>query len=54
MSIESILKSIQKTNPQMTEDRLIDELLAYYPSAAVLILGCASEKGTQTAKVCVP
>lgn len=44
MSIETILKSVQKTNPTMTRQKLIEELSKCRYSAVALAMVCENEK----------
>lgn len=47
MSINNILKSIQKTNPEMTKKKLLKELSMYNYSTAALIITFDFEKGSK-------
>ena len=44
MSIEYILKYVQKTNPAMTKDKLLEELSKCRYSAVVLCMVCENDK----------
>ncbi|EOS48251.1 hypothetical protein C810_01337 [Lachnospiraceae bacterium A2] len=44
MSIEYILECVKKTNPTMTRDKLIEELLKCQYSAIALYMVCESDK----------
>lgn len=42
--IDKLLEYVQKTNPRMTKERLIEELNKYHCSAAVLIMLCENNE----------
>lgn len=44
MSIERILECVRKTNPDMTRDKLIDELSKCLYSAVALVMVCENDK----------
>lgn len=44
MSIEYILECVKKTNPTMTRDKLIEELLKCQYSAIALCMVCGNDK----------
>lgn len=44
MSIERILECVRKTNPTMTRDKLIEELLKFQYSAIALCVVCENDK----------
>lgn len=44
MSIERILECVRKTNPTMTRDKLIEELLKCQYSAATLCVACENDR----------
>ena len=44
MSVETILKAVQKTNTQMTRDKLIEELSKCRYSAVALVMVCENDK----------
>lgn len=44
MSIECILECVRKTNPDMTRDKLIEELSKCRYSAVALVMVCENDK----------
>lgn len=44
MSIDWILECVRKTNPTMTRDKLIEELLKCQYSAVALVMVCENDK----------
>ena len=44
VSVETILKAVQKTNPQMTKEKLIDEFSKCRYSAVALVMVCENDK----------
>lgn len=44
MSIDWILECVRKTNPSMTKDKLIEELLKCQYSAVALCVVCENDK----------
>lgn len=44
MSIEYVLECVKKTNPGMTKDKLIEELLKCQYSAVALCVVCENDK----------
>lgn len=44
MSIEWIFESVRKTNPTMTRDKLLEELLKCRYSAVALVMVCENDK----------
>lgn len=44
MSIDWILECVRKTNPEMTRDKLIEELSKCHYSAVALVMVCENDK----------
>lgn len=44
MNLEFVLECVRKTNPAMTKDRLIEELLKCRYSAISLVMVCKNDK----------
>ena len=44
MDINHILECVKKTNPQMTKEKLIEELSKCRYSAVVLVMVCENDK----------
>lgn len=44
MDINAILKCVQKTNPTMTKDKLLEELSKCRYSAIALVMVCENDK----------
>lgn len=44
VNVETILELVHKTNPQMTKDKLIEELFKCRYSAIALVMICENDK----------
>lgn len=47
MSLDELLRYVQKTNPEMTKEKLIEELGKCHYSAIALVMVCENNKEKQ-------